>query len=192
MSDDKAKLYLDYLDKEMTIMGILSTFTVAAVAGVLNKLVSIDPTTKTLMATAWDRGCHYFIFASVFMLFSALYFYRQRSHLAWHYGQICLWLARASSNANDQLKEADSWETWIHYRWAFGFLALAAVEYAAGLTTASNSMLGVWLSTHSALCVLIPTIASLGFLLFVRRVLTLHKYDDAPFRDYWRTFRRNA
>lgn len=191
MPDDKAKLYLDYLDKEMTIMGILSTFSVAAVAAILNKLLSIEDK-QTMLQAIWAHGSYYISFASVLMLLSALCFYCQRSHLAWHYGQICLCLTREPSGVNDQLDAAHSWETWIHYRWAFGFLTLAAAEYVAGLASANPSPLGRWFFEHQELCMIAPAVLLLLLLLFIRRVLTRHKDVDAPFRTYWKTFSRNA
>jgi len=42
MSKLDPKHYLDYLDKEMTIMGILSAFCVAVVAALLNGIFTAD------------------------------------------------------------------------------------------------------------------------------------------------------
>jgi hypothetical protein len=191
VSNERVKLYLDYLDKEMTIMGILSTFTVAATAAILNKLLSIDVGQLTLQAI-WKHGSSYISFASVLMFLSALFFYRQRSRLAWHYGQICLHSQLESdSEPNIQLVEADSWEAWIPYRWAFCFLTLAALEYGAGLASASPSSIGSWLFDHRELCVIGLSVLLLLILLFIRRVLIRHRSDETPYLAYWKALRGN-
>jgi hypothetical protein len=51
------KKYLEYLDKEMTIMGILSAVCVAAPAGILNAVLSKDSDVKSMF---WNPG-HFFI-----------------------------------------------------------------------------------------------------------------------------------
>jgi hypothetical protein len=190
MPDDKTKLYLEYLDKEMTIMGILSTFAVAAVSFVLNKFLSVEDNKQILLLDVWTHGSSYIIAASALMLISALYFYRQRSLLAWHYGQICLCLNRKPSEVRKFLDDADSWETWIHYKWAFGFLFLALGEYLSALATTTSS--GNWLEAHWLLCTFAPFILVFSILLVLRRVLKQHKYDDEPFRAWWGKLTRNA
>jgi hypothetical protein len=53
------KKFLEYLDKEMTIMGILSAVCVAAPAGILNAVLSKDSEVKALF---WIPG-HFLIVA---------------------------------------------------------------------------------------------------------------------------------
>jgi hypothetical protein len=190
MPEDKTKLYLEYLDKEMTIMGILSTFAVAALSLVLNKFLSVEANKQDLLRAVWTHGSFYIIAASAFMLLSALYFYRQRSLLAWHYGQICLCLNRKPSEVQTLLDDADSWETWIHYWWAFAFLFLALGDYLSALATTTTS--GSWLEAHWQLCTLAPLLIVFSYLLVLRRVFTQHKYDDEPFRAWWGKLTRDA
>jgi hypothetical protein len=86
-----AKLYLDYLDKEMNIMGILSAFCVAAVAFALKEVLGAQSSTS--LANVWTNGAWQILIGSVLILGAAVGFYVERSTLAWYYGQISLTLA---------------------------------------------------------------------------------------------------
>src|SRR4051812_24717195 len=91
MKEEKPKIYLDYLDKEMTIMGILSTFCVIVSGGALDRIAGSD---KAYFKDVWNNGSPYILLGSVFALLAALFFYLQRSLLAWYYGQISLCVAK--------------------------------------------------------------------------------------------------
>ena len=81
------KPYLEYLDKEMTIMGILSAVFLAAPAGILGAIASKD---RQVTIAFWNAGKLFIVAGSVFCIAAAFYFYKERSSLAWHYGQTCL------------------------------------------------------------------------------------------------------
>src|SRR6478609_344159 len=83
--------YLDYLDKEMSIMGILSTFCVIVVAGTSKEILEAD---KGLLCQMAASGFGYFMSGSVVIMVAAFLFYYQRSILAYHYGQISLFVAK--------------------------------------------------------------------------------------------------
>jgi hypothetical protein len=127
------KQYLEYLNKEMTIMGILSGVSLAAPAGILNAVLSKDSgDAKTLL---WTFG-HYFIATgSVLCVLAAFLFYKERSRLAWYYGQICLTEALtikksvSSAQLRERLRDADSWKTWWPYSWGCTCLGVGFVEY---------------------------------------------------------------
>ena len=94
------KQYLEYLDKEMTIMGILSAVSVAAPAGILNTILG-DP--DGVKARLWDTGQFFILAGSVLCVIAA-------------YGQICLAEAvsdkkSSSKKLREWLLEADSWKT---------------------------------------------------------------------------------
>jgi hypothetical protein len=105
------KKYLEYLDKEMTIMGILSAVSIAAPAGILNALLGDKSIFKDQLLGA---GPFFVMLGSVSCILAALSFYGERSRLAWYYGQICLTEA-LDSDASDELQVdnlmlgADSW-----------------------------------------------------------------------------------
>ena len=123
MTPDTSK-YLEYLDREMTIMGILSAVSMIAAAGVLNVFMGDKGDIKSDL---WEAGQHCIVLGSMVCVVAAGLFYKQRSRLAWFYGQICL-LAAAESGTPEAAKlrelfrEADSWETWWPYSWGFTFL----------------------------------------------------------------------
>ena len=129
--------YLDYLDKEMTIMGILSTFCVAVIALVLDRVCGADK--PTLFLTVRETQGHYLWPGTVAFSLAAALFYKQRSDLAWFYGQIALSLTSPSvsgQSTDDLYRDADSWATWIPYRCAFTALAIGAVLLALAVLAA--------------------------------------------------------
>jgi hypothetical protein len=78
------KPYLDYLDKEMTIMGVLSTFCLAVPALFFERIIAANEKSigHDFLNRLVSMGSIYMITASVLMLFAAMYFYKQRSLLA--------------------------------------------------------------------------------------------------------------
>lgn len=126
-----AKDYREYLDKEMTIMGILSAVSVAAPAGVLNTVLGEQTGLRGLL---WLTGRHFIVLGSVLSVLAALYFYKQRSLLAWYYGQISLRGAieedpTASAEVRELIRGADSWESWWPYSWGFTVVCAALSAY---------------------------------------------------------------
>jgi len=100
----------------MTIMGILSTFCVAVVALVLDKVLGVKEGEHAFLSDVWKFGQYYIATASALMLISGLVFYRQRSLIARYYGGICLCLSKPDKPENDSLaaRERSSCRTaWI-------------------------------------------------------------------------------
>jgi hypothetical protein len=112
-AQDGIKQYLDYLDKEMTIMGILSTFCVAAAALVVDRIGTADK--GSMFKTLQSDPSPSVLVGSGFLLCAALCFYLQRSRLAHYYGGICI--SQASHSAQPYPTE-----TWLvdAYSWARG------------------------------------------------------------------------
>lgn len=81
------KPYLDYLDKEMTIMGLLSAFSVALASFATERIVNAE---KGFLHDIWLVGRDHVIAGAATAILAAFFFYLQRSHLAWYYGQIAL------------------------------------------------------------------------------------------------------
>jgi len=144
------KPYLNYLDKEMRIMGILSAFCVAVLALVVDK-------------DRWREGFDCLIFALDASsgdlvdwrgraVGRCAIFYRQRSHLAWYYGQISLAQvqnAEAENSVGEWLRDADSSETWLFYRdgfasLSFGFFQFAVAVAQQQLSTTYPRILTLW------------------------------------------------
>jgi hypothetical protein len=123
----KVERYLTYLDKEMTIMGILSGFCVATLAASIKVFTSKDASAAQLL---WQVCPLPILFAHAMLLFAALAFYRQRSLLAWYYGQIALEDSGYSTGCDlyQWLANADGWDTWINYQRGFWFLGGAFFE----------------------------------------------------------------
>lgn len=127
--------YLDYLDKEMTIMGVLSAFCALVPALTLDRVGSASAS-GALFYQLWHCERGYIFVGSVSFIIAAGTFYRQRSWLAWFYGQITLSTLEIYPDGWDTkqwLQEADSWATWVPYRAAFWLTGLGFYEYGAAL-----------------------------------------------------------
>ena len=81
------KHYLDYLDKEMTIQGILSAFCMAVVGLVLNKVLGAE-SKNTMLVEIQMRGWAFVVAGSTAIVTAALLFYLQRSYLANTLGKV--------------------------------------------------------------------------------------------------------
>lgn len=114
--------YLGYLDKEMTIMGILS----AAAAGALGLI--LKELRGPLLASAATRPLGA---AGLLALgAAALLFYLQRSHMAWHYGRLALGLCERVE-IDPVFESAMSWSFWLRYRTGFVAGTAAGACFAA-------------------------------------------------------------
>lgn len=193
MAKESSNIYLDYLDKEMTIMGILSTFCVIVSGGALDRITGTE---NKFFELVWLSGSPYIILGSVFALLAALFFYLQRSLLAWYYGQISLCIAKkneagVNKNRKDKNQDeysledwyagADSWPTWIRYNAAFGFLILAFLEYGLGLISNKYS----FINCHRFALAICPFLVMLPFYLFWFYLLVKFPNEDNP----WAAFR---
>jgi hypothetical protein len=124
------KPYLDYLDKEMTIQGILSAFCVATIGLVLDKVLGADPKIASLLSTILMRGFAFVMLGSIAMALAALLFYLQRSYLARTYGDVASAAARnAAESSWEPLPLADEID-WSSYQCGFAALTVAVFEYA--------------------------------------------------------------
>jgi hypothetical protein len=135
---DAAKPYLDYLDKEMTIEGILSAFCVAVGAVVFDRVLGAQAETASNLVKALQEFSYPYVLAAIIgLLTAALFFYLQRSTLAWLYGQLSLAVTREMAHGTAQtdsssfiegLDTGDSWSLWNRYKFGWSFLAVTAAE----------------------------------------------------------------
>jgi hypothetical protein len=181
----KSKAYLEYFDKEMTIMGILSAFGVGLAALALERTAAAE--NGTPLAEVWRNSNDCIAAGSAAALLAGLFFYLQRSRLAWYYGQIVL---HEINEPSDQpglkrwLAEADAWDTWFRYQTGFILLSLSVIFLGfAGARAIVPSLQSV--------CSM-PLLAGLGsvclfIVLVLRRQLIVHRYCDVhPFSPPWR------
>jgi hypothetical protein len=199
MADKDSNIYLDYLDKEMTIMGVLSTFCVLVAGGALDRVSS---SANTYFEVVWKHGNAFIIVGSIFALFAALCFYLQRSLLAWYYGQISLCLTKTKPeitgktrsekteyeySLNDWYADADSWPTWIRYNCAFGFLILAFSEYGFALISFKIEHF----LRHKVLYLSAPVLILLPLYVLWILLLLKYPYEDNPVKAFF-TSKRTA
>jgi hypothetical protein len=180
---EQVKEYLDYLDKEMTIMGILSTFCVAAVALVLDRIGNADLSKPSLFAWLWSHEALHILIGSGWLVIAALFFYLQRSTLAFYYGGLAMSVADPSVNERETaewLKDANSWATWLRYRTAFMCLVLSFLTFSIALVGAINPARQMplwWLWV-------LPTVIALEQIPYCS-ILYKFRYDNAPFQGFF-------
>ena len=153
---DVAKPYLDYLDKEMTIEGILSAFCVAVGGVVFDRVLGGKADGASSFVGQLQEFSYPFVLAAIAgLVTAALFFYLQRSTLAWHYGEISFAVATAlaggageahTASVLESLDDAHSWSTWNRYKFGWSFLAVTAVEILLALFCAVNrvNLRGHW------------------------------------------------
>jgi hypothetical protein len=127
--------YCDYLDKEMTIMGLLSAFAVLAGALVLDRTAGAE-STHTTLANLWKAERLPLGAGSLAFAAAGFFFYKQRSLLAYYVGQLRFSQTDAryaGITAKGLLEDADSWATWTNYQTAFVLLTLGVILYGFAL-----------------------------------------------------------
>jgi hypothetical protein len=142
-NSDSVKPYLDYLDKEMTIQGLLSAFCVAASAAAFDRILGAEHPSP--LVSYFQRSCQPYILTAILALMLAgLLFYLQRSELAWLHGQISLDATRRMEGIDppddsytlaECIFVADSWTLWNRYKWGLTLATVGATE--VGLALAS-------------------------------------------------------
>jgi hypothetical protein len=175
---DSAKTYLDYLDKEMTIQGILSAFCVGFAAAAFDRVLlgKAPPGPSSTLITNLRTNPGPFVLAAIIaIMVAALFFYLQRSELAWLHGQISLAVTRKMENISappdgytfeEGLKIGNSWSLWNRYIFGLSFLCVAAAD--ALIVVIFGEATGI----SRILLVVIPILVAVLYDLF-----TLHQRD---------------
>jgi hypothetical protein len=171
---ESEKIYLGYLDKEMTIAGILSTFCIASLLVTINSFILPGKDGQTNIF--WKESPWFCGLGLTGFLGAALSFYRQRSLLAYYYGQISLNMVRKKNEeVEDLLDESDSWATWNFYKTGFGFLSISFTEFAFVLINSRIHLTGNFQ----------PCIAlTIVFIFFIIFGLFIFVYSKFPYAVY--------
>jgi hypothetical protein len=100
----------------MTIMGLLSAFAIAVTSFATEGILSAK---EGLLSEIGSTGRIHVLAGAASALLAALFFYLQRSHLAWCYGQITLAQSRGASSPEPVqywLTRSDGWDNWKRYQ----------------------------------------------------------------------------
>jgi len=168
-------------------MGLLSAFSVALASFATERIVSAK---EGFLHELWVAGQDHVIAGAAFAVLAAFFFYLQRSHLAWYYGQIALAQSRGAASpepVEDWLAWADGWDTWVRYQTGFTALTLSFASYAYAVAEALNEFLGS-ISRHWSLW--LPLLAVLLIVVVRWYVLAKFAQEDQPFRAWWRSLRK--
>jgi hypothetical protein len=162
----------------MTIMGILSTFCIAA-AGLVVKFAT-DGDDHWLHAI-WEHSEALVSAGCAALVIAAYLFYRQRSMLAWHYGQVSLALIPGghpyAKSLRSLITDADTWSTWVSYRIGKNFMFLGFVEY--GFILVRDNLRWQWIDNH-ILSIAVPTTLAFVLSLISWRLMWAFVQDDSP------------
>ncbi len=172
--------YCEYLDKEMTIMGLLTAFAVAVPALVLDRTAGAPGNNAvTSLTSLWGTHKLYIGLGCLMCFLSALMFYLQRSGLAFWYGQ--LRFSQTDARYKDLtttsiLADVDSWATWRSYTAGFVFLIIGFVCYGLALffPIISNEFLGT--------CLVVNVFLPLSYLVIRSWVVSKYRYEDHPWK----------
>ena len=170
-------------------MGILSTFCVAVVALVLDRVCGAEPDKKSLFLTLWRSQASYVLLGSVFTAGAGALFYIQRSAPAWFYGQIALSIEIPNFNKVSTKKwyeEADSWATWIPYQAAFTALALGVTFYLLALLGGA----GLFVMPTSGLSALVGIAVAVQAIRFA--IYRHFRFEEDPIGKALPIFRRRS
>jgi hypothetical protein len=180
---EATKSYLDYLDREMTIMGILSSFCIAVVALVLKSVGGADSTSGWFFQ---ELSNHHMVEVSLgcgFLVLAAFSFYLQRSTLAITYGGICMAYAHPNDahwSGDRWLVEADSWGLWLSYRTGFLFLYMTVIVFVLAVCR-TEKFDPIWLRYAETLVLILMVIAKS----IHHVILATYRYDDHPYRTHF-------
>jgi hypothetical protein len=166
------KPYTEYLDKEMTIQGVLSAFCVAAAGLFANNIFGAE---KATVLRDLETMAYWYVIATIAALaLAGFLFYAQRSLLALLLGQISLAVSRLADNrpkymgewsAFQWMDDADSWKTWNRYIMGLACLAVAGLECLLALVGIRES----WIGNHWPAGTLAPFVGVGIFLWIVLR-----------------------
>lgn len=168
-------------------MGLLSAFSVALASFATDRIVSAD---KGILRDLWIAGRDHVIAGAVTAVLAAFFFYLQRSHLAWYYGQIALAQSRGATSpepVGDWLSRADGWDTWVRYQAGFITLTLSFACYGYAVAEVLSPRVG---SISRQWSLWLPSLVALLIIVVRWYVLTKFAQEDQPFRAWWRTQRK--
>jgi hypothetical protein len=172
----------------MTIMGILSVFCVLTIAGIANAFKDVKTKEETLATMVWIRGHTFIVCGCLCLMVAALFFYRQRSLLAWYYGQICLSEIHGSNGPVKQwLADADGWTTWRSYKAAFAALGAGFAELALGVLAVKYD----WMS-RTIIPLAIPVLIAIGYATTMWLILGIYEVEENPWRTFFSSLGINA
>jgi hypothetical protein len=173
---DYKYVYLEYLDKEMSILGILSAFCVAVVGLFVQQVGTAQD--KVFLKEVLDNGYWYLISGSILVLLSAGLFYHQRAELAWYYGQMAKAVDfQERQRVEEYIQGADYWSTWLPYFIGFKSLNAGMILYILALVSKH---------LHFQLWIVCVTIAVFGVWAALEAIIYIkYPQSDTPFRDFF-------
>lgn len=169
-------------------MGLLSAFSIALASFATERIVTAE---DGFLATLWEVGCTHILTGAALAVLAAFFFYLQRSHLAWRYGQIALAQSLGTKSLytlEKLLADADGWDSWTRYQTGFIVLTLSFGSYAYAVVEAIDTHIR---SISQLQSLGLPL--AIGTLIIAVRWWVLVKYPqkEKPFKAWWQSFRKS-
>jgi hypothetical protein len=181
------KPYLEYLDKEMTIMGLLSAFAIAVTSFATERILSAE---NGFLSQIARSGRTQILAGAASALLAALFFYLQRSHLAWYYGQIALAQSRGTASpapVQDWLTWSDGWDTWKYYQAGFSVLSLSLFYYVYAIV---ETLIPAFASASLLYVLWLPLLIMVVIESVRWHVVDKFPQEDHPYKTWLRSLRK--
>ena len=133
------KPYLDYLDREMRLLGILSTFCIAVASLIVGNV--LNAASGSFLGNLWSNRSTAILFGLGAIIYAALEFFRQQRYYSYCYGQITrVWVRKCpTKKLLEELNRAEQWMA--QRRYSRGKLALYAGFLQIGLVILDNQLI---------------------------------------------------
>lgn len=139
----------------------------------------------------WYQHIGEILFASLIFLSAAWMFYKQRSDLGYFYGGIAMSIAKPPApgewSLQNWLTEADSWHTWIFYRFGITTLIIGFLIYGQAICESvyPNAPPHHWIPVSIA-SILLARLA------YVIPALSIYRYEERPYRACWMAIKKGT
>lgn len=175
--------YLDHLDKQMTMEGVITAFCVGTAAALFDRVLAADVSHGGDVMKQLQGPAHaYMIGAAIALICAAAFFFLQREDLVWLHGEISMTVTREARGLSpftdtwtveEALNYGDSWSLWNRHKQGLVLLAAAAAEIALGLWAATwqtQPLIDHWELAWA------PFVAALGGVIWIS--VTLSQRDE--------------
>lgn len=188
--------YLEYLDREMRILGILSTFCVAVAALIVNSVMNAAE--SSYLQKLWCHEEVALVICLGAILWAALEFFRQRHHYLFRYGQISLWVVHhEESKICDELRRAEAWSSQRRYKRGRLALYLTFIEFGIAVIAEAwpIEVSGWWTSDYFAILIFVGWLVWAwleGRILEASDIdieLPVHAWRTLPCKEKWLVIR---
>ena len=168
-------------------MGLLSAFSIALASFATEKIITAE---DGFLCDLWEAGRDHVLAGAALAVLAACFFYLQRSHLAWHYGQIALAQSlgiKSRYALKELLADADGCDSWTRYPAEFIVLTLSFASYAYAVVETLDNCMRSFSRWHT---LWLPLIATVVVTVVRWCILVKYAQEDEPFKAWCKYCRK--